>query len=302
MYYNRGSVVSQAACAIVPIMEGHTHSEDETSLLAESAEVQKTPTELGRDLKRTLIYSFAVSQGSPQDHLLELAGAWYKTTYGRDAIDAAAATVSKDEIRDLRVPGSHGSVANYGQPYLDPKSDEGRHVVSAQFSHYWENGMNTLLFEARHSSFVYDPYAVDCERRLAAELADIVTTDLRFMRETTADSRGEVIPFEGRRSGSDPRKSFIREHVLGRATIRDPVLDSILHDMRAILLGRPVADIDGVTLKGAKTVCDNMVPKIIDLAAKWEAFHPGEKFLDPEEYAGTTLLAILESNEEIKQQ
>lgn len=241
-----------------------------------------SPGKLASMLKKSLRYSFGVSQGGRQEDLMIILGAWYSGRFGANAITAAADTVETEQIRKFGLPSEHGPL----EYNIDPKSEEGARRVAAQFDHFWNNGGGTLIHESTHPRFEYNPANPRCEFAMVVQLGKLIDRDIDYQQPTIKDAAGNEQPFSGRPArgpGNDPRKSFMREHVINSATIGDPVWDEILRDMRTLLLEGPVANFTNNSLADdplhtTGSAYEMVKDKLSSLAVSWESYHPGEHF------------------------
>lgn len=239
-----------------------------------------TPNRLGRMLLRTMYYSFAASQGAGQRALIELAGHMYTSMYSPDKLAAAFATVGPDQVV-MNLPSGHGPVMNAdmkNHPTM-PGEPEASHAIGVEFRGAWRSLSHAA--KARYET-PYDPSNILVRRGLAQVIDELVGRDRYFLSETiTVDGAG--VPFVGRpvrKPGDDPRKSFIRENVIGGLTVRDAVIDRIIGDAGEMLLGDslPPVPSNDTFRAGQRAATYASLPGIV---TAWEKFHPGEQFAAP---------------------
>lgn len=259
------------------------------------AEVQLDTAEipskqLGRDLVKTFYLSFALSQGSEnlQEIIIELAADYYRKRYGTNSLQTAVDTVPIDHIASLRVPGKHQALTIEGQP-ISP--EESKDSVKDQFKFHW--GVSPAAFA---NKLVEQPYrdtqleTILHNRDLHNLTQQMISRDSWYMATKT----GSGEPYPGRPvsdSGRDPRASQVHDYVLEGKSIGDAPLDAILAEVREVLIEH-----------GGRLNADEELPRglqqstLFELAAAWEAFHPGEHFVDPIKYAGTSLMESVQSH------
>lgn len=237
------------------------------------------PARLGKMLRRTLYYSFAASQGARQEPWLQLAGHMYGSVYSSGLLAEAFDTVEIEQVESMKLKAGHGPLTNNNiAKSILPTDAEASAIVATQFAHYWSSLQSAANMWRQGA---YHPSLTQVQRRLGSIIPRLVQADTLYLSETVLVD-GHEQPFAGRpahKPGQDPRKSFIREHVLGGLTVHDPVIDGIVRDVRDVLLGGPL---NPTTADDNPAIArDKAYAGLPGIVTAWEKFHPGERFAEP---------------------